>query len=214
MASRGQIDRLLQDSRLWQAGRAAATAGVTVPTGWPELDRALGGGWPLGQLTEILIDTYGVGEFTLLLPGLCRLAEQHAGRGALKWVALIAPPYMPYAPALARSGIDLSSLLVVHSRRNMDMLWAMEQALRSQTCAAVTGWSESADEAPLRRLQLAAEGSESWAVLFRPAHLRSSRSPAPLRIHLACERVGTRLMLDVLKRRGGPPAQTGVDIGN
>ena len=214
MASRGEIDRLLRDSRIWQAGRAAAAAGATVATGWPQLDHALGGGWPLGQLTEFLLDAYGVGEFTLLLPALCMLASQHAQRGEpLKWVTLIAPPYMPYAPALARSGIDLSSLLVVHSRRDMDTLWAMEQALRSQTCAAVAGWSQSADEAPLRRLQLAAETADAWAVLFRPAHLRSSRSPAPLRIHLAWERAGNRLMLDILKRRGGPPVQTGVDVG-
>lgn len=213
MASGGQIDQLLQDSRLWQAGRVRAAAGATVPTGWSELDQALGGGWPLGQLTEFLIDTHGVGEFTLLLPGLRMLANQQAQRGALKWVALVAPPYMPYAPALARSGMDVSSLLVIHPRRNMDMLWAMEQVLRSQTCTAVAGWSQSPDEVPLRRLQLAAEVSESWAILFRPAHLRSARSPAPLRIHLTRERVGTRLMLDVLKRRGGPPVRTGVDIG-
>ncbi len=194
-------------------GRAAIAAGSIVPTGWSSLDVALGGGWLLGQLTEFLIDGYGTGELTLLLPALRTLAERHTECGMPRWVALVAPPYMPYAPALARCGVDPSCVLVIHSRRNVDMLWAMEQALRSQTCAAVAGWSESADETPLRRLQLAAEVSESWAVLFRPARLQASRSPAPVRIHLRRERIGTRLTLDVLKRRGGSPLQTGVDIG-
>lgn len=214
MAFQGQLDQLLQDSRIWQAGRGAVATCATVSTGWLRLDHALGGGWPLGQLTEFLIDAHGVGEFTLLLPALGLLADQQAQQGKpSKWVTLVSPPYMPYAPALARSGMDLARLLVVHSRQEMDTLWAMEQALHSQTCAAVVGWSQIADKAPLRRLQLAAETGDSWAVLFRPSHLRSSGSPAPLRIHLAWEPVGSRLMLSVLKRRGGAPLTAGVDIG-
>lgn len=214
MASQSQIDQLLQDPRIWQGGRVAAATCATVSTGWPRLDHALGGGWPLGQLIELLIDAHGVGELTLLLPALGMLTSQQWQQDApLKWVTLVSPPYIPYAPALARSGIDLYRLLVVHSRQDMDTLWAMEQTLHSQTCAAVLGWSEIADEAPLRRLQLAAEASNSWVVLFRPSSLRSSRSPAPLRIHLAWEQGGNRLMLGVLKRRGGPPVMAGVDIG-
>jgi hypothetical protein len=214
VASHGQICQLLQDPRIWQAGRSSSAACPAVPTGWPELDRALGGGWPLGQLTELLIDAHGLGEFTLLLPTLVRLTGWQSRPGEpLKWATLVAPPYIPYAPALARSGIDLARLLVIHSRQDMDTLWAIEQALRSQTCAVVVGWSETHDERPLRRLQLAAEASGTWAVLFRSSRLQAARSPAPLRIHLAWEQAGRRLMLNILKRRGGAPAVVSVDIG-
>jgi cell division inhibitor SulA/protein ImuA len=211
VASPTPIDQLLQDSRIWQAGRIAAATSAIVTTGWSRLDHVLGGGWPLGQLTEFLIDAHGTGEFTLLLPAFRALTGRQDQ--PLKWVAMVAPPYTPYAPALTRAGLDLARLLVIHSRRDMDTLWAMEQALRSRTCAAVVGWSESVDETSLRRLQLAAEVSESWAVLFRSADLRSSRSPAPLRIHLAWGCAGDRLVLNILKRRGGPPAMAGVDVG-
>lgn len=209
MAS-GRIDQLLQDCRLWQAGRPGDATCATVSTGWPRLDHVLGGGWPLGQLTEFLIDAHGMGEFTLLLPAL-RMVTGGRDRPP-GWVAMVSPPYMPYAPALARSGIDLTRLLVIHSRQGMDTLWAVEQALRSQACAAVMGWSETGDATALRRLQLAAEASASWAMLFRPSRRRSQRSPAPLRIHLAWERPGY-LKLNVLKRRGGPPVIAGVDVG-
>ena len=101
---------------------------------------------------------------------------------------------------------------MVHSRQDMDTLWAIEQALHSRTCAAVVGWSDAADEVFLRRLQLAAEASGSWTVLFRASHQRLTRSPAPLRIRLAWEQPGRRLVLDILKRRGGPPAEAHVDL--
>jgi cell division inhibitor SulA/protein ImuA len=211
MALRGRIDQLLQDPRIWQAGRAAAVTCATVSTGWSPLDEVLGGGWPLGQLTEFLIDAHGTGELTLLLPALRRLTSRQGEPP--RWVAMVSPPYLPYAPALARSDIDPARLLVIRSRQALDTLWAMEQALHSQTCAAVVGWSETCDETSLRRLQLGAETSNSWTLLFRPSRLWSSRSPAPLRIHLAWECSGNRLMVDILKRRGGPPAMTCVDIG-
>lgn len=214
MGTREQIGGLLRDSRIWQAGQAAAAACACVPTGWPELDHLLGGGWPLGQLTELLIDDHGVGELTLLLPALIGLTTpRHGHDGAPGWAALVSPPYMPYAPALARAGIDLARLLMVHSKRDTDTLWAVEQALHSQSCAAVVAWPEAADEVELRRLQLAAEASGSWTVLFRASRLRRARSPAPLRLHLSWEQPGRRLVLEVLKRRGGPPGAAHVDLG-
>ena len=210
MDASDRIDQLLRDPRIWQAGQAASATQSAVPTGWADLDEALGGGWPLGQLTELLVDDHGVGELTLLLPTLIQLTW--SDDNASRWVTLVSPPYIPYAPPLSRAGIDLTRLLVVHSRQDVDTLWAIEQALHSQTCAAVIGWSDAVDEVVLRRLQLAAEASGSWTVLFRPSRLRFVRSPAPLRIHLAWEEPGRRIALDVLKRRGGPPSAAHVDV--
>lgn len=213
MSSQRRLDHLLQDSRLWQAGRAAVAAPASVASGWSELDAALGGGWPLGQLTELLVADHGLGEFTLLLPALRRLLAQQQPGEARRWVSLVSPPYVPYAPALLQAGMDLSRLLLVRPRRELDMLWAMEQALHARACAAVVGWSSLADETPLRRLQLAAAAGDAWTVLFRPAGLRSLRSPAPLRLHLRRERTGGPLVIEVLKRRGGRPMSLRLDTG-
>lgn len=214
MAFQGSIGRLLQDSRIWQAGRASANPAAGLPTGWPGLDHALGGGWPLGQLTELLVEAPGTGEFTLLLPALRRLAARAKGAGEVPGqIMLVAPPYIPYAPALACAGLDPARFLVVHSKQETDTLWVMEQALRSRTCIAVAGWTNLARQAPLRRLQLAAGPSGAWVLLFRDARARLVPSPAPLRIHFMRERAAGRARLHILKRRGGPPAVAAADLG-
>lgn len=214
MSSPGsRLDQVLRDPRVWRAGRVTARARATVSSGWPELDEALNGGWPLGQLTELLIDAHGVGEFALLLPALRGLMMSQRRGTQDDWVALASFPHIPYAPALARAGIDLSRLLLIRSGRDSDTLWAMEQALHARACAAVVGWSDSRDVVSLRRLQLAAEAGNAWTVLFRSARLQSLRSPAPLRIRLLRESGRDRLELRVLKRRDGPAVVVGVDTG-
>lgn len=215
MSLHGQIEQLLREARLWRPGQGTAAAGARVPTGWRELDHALGGGWPLGQLTEILVDAHGIGEFTLLLPALRQLTDRHERHQSAKpgWAVLIAPPYTPYAPALVRSGLDLSRLLLVDAAADVDALWAMEQASRSGACSAVVGWSDDAGPTPLRRLQLAAESGAVWMVVFRPARQAGSRSPAALRIHLARGRTDGHLELNVLRRRNGTPLTVGLRIG-
>ncbi len=129
---------------------------------------------------------------------------------------LVAPPYIPYAPAFVRHGMNTSRLLVVHCRRQADVLWTMEQALRSGTCAAVLAWSEESDERLLRRLQLAAEeggldNRRCWAVLFRPARFRNRRSPAALRIHLEPGRL-SGIGMSIFKNRGGRPQELQVQV--
>ena len=114
---------------------------------------------------------------------------------------LIAPPHIPYAPALAAHGVNLSRILLVHPRKDKDALWALEQALRSGTCAAVIAWPGKVDNPGLRRLQLAAERGRTWGVLFRQAREAETASPAHLRFHLSKE--DSALSLELLKCRGG-----------
>ncbi|MCC7257691.1 MAG: translesion DNA synthesis-associated protein ImuA [Gammaproteobacteria bacterium] len=215
MPIREEIEQLLRDPRIWQARSGAAPVRAAVATGWPPLDRVLGGGWPSGQLTELLADGCGAGETRLLLPALARLLRPAAPAAAASggWGVLVAPPHVPYAPAWRSAGVDLARLLVVHARRDLDVLWAMEQALRSQTCAAAVGWSQAASYGALRRLQLAAEESGAWVVLFRPACERVRRSPASLRIELVRHPHDERLGLHVMRRRGGAAVTTSVDVG-
>lgn len=189
------LDHLLQRADLWRGG-AASPAVSSIPTGFAELDTLFpGGGWPRGALTEILIPRQGVGAMALVLPTLARLSREK------RWLTWIAPPYLPYAPALAAAGIDLSRILLVHPRSGSDGLWAVEQTLRSGTCGAVLAWLETGDMKTLRRLQLAAEAGQCWGLLFRPERLCKQSSPAALRIKLELE--GEGLAVHILKRRGG-----------
>jgi cell division inhibitor SulA/protein ImuA len=117
----------------------------------------------------------------------------------------IAPPHLPYAPALAAAGIDVANLVIVRTASPKETLWAAEQALASNACGAVLAWPQGAKYAELRRLQIAAEGGRAPAFLFRVPEAASESSPAPLRIALGTSDGG--LAVRVLKRRGAPLAQ-------
>ncbi|MBS0395658.1 MAG: translesion DNA synthesis-associated protein ImuA [Proteobacteria bacterium] len=206
----GSIEALLQGAGVWRARGEAADADPQdcLATGWPKLDAALPGrGWPLGTLIELLLPETGAGELSLLRPALAALAAlaaEPAGHGR-RWLAWIAPPHAPYPPALAQSGIRPDRLLLVSAEKTADRLWAIEQALRSGSCAAVLAWLDAADDRWLRRLKLAAETGRTLAVLLRPARRRASASPASLR--LALEPTPGGLDLWVLKSRGRGPAR-------
>ncbi|SVB80547.1 uncharacterized protein METZ01_LOCUS233401 [marine metagenome] len=214
MSSKHSLHQLLKNPRIWQAGSVFADA-ATVSTGFENLDRALAGGWPVGVLTELLLDSYGIGELKLVMPALVRLSQQSGeNQGSLesmaeRWVLWISPPYVPYAPALEQAGMDVSRVLVVHSEHRVDVLWAMEQALRSGTCAVVLAWFQAVDKRSMRRLQLAAEAGGCWAVLFRPAKFIRDSSSAQLRIHLRPDS-GT-IRLDIFKNLSGRPDTVFVD---
>jgi len=200
------LEKLLENPRVWRGqNRAHASAGLA--SGYEALDRHLpGGGWPQCSLTEILVEQYGIGELRLLMPALARLSAEDTSADFLEpgWIAWVAPPFQPYPPALQEWGIDLSRVLIVRPKNDKEMLWSAEQALASGTCAAVLLWPESLDDQASRRLQLAAEKGNSWAIAFRPATVRSEASAAALRIELQSSAAGTRL--SILKSRGGRPA--------
>src|SRR5437762_12848236 len=87
---------------VWRGG-ALSLAAPAVASGFAELDRELpGGGWPAGALTEILGRREGIGELELVLPALAALSW------AGKRIVWLAPPHLPYAPALAAAGVDLA----------------------------------------------------------------------------------------------------------
>jgi len=196
------MSQTIRRAGVWRGSAALATGGgiplSTVASGFPMLDAKLpGGGFPLGALTELLVPHPGIGELSLVLRAAAKLTRD-------RWLVFIAPPYVPYAPALAGAGIDPARVLVVHARDGHDRLWAVEQALRSGTCGAVLAWPSQADFKWLRRLQLAAESSAALGVLFMPARYETTASPAALRLALDARPTG--LGVRVIKCRGGWPA--------
>lgn len=194
------LDGLLSDPRIWR-GRQAPRDLPVFPSGYQALDAILpGGGWPRAGLTEIVVERWGTGELQLIVPLLRQFsAEQHARRG---WIAWIAPPYIPYAPALADAGIDVARLLLVHADIDSEALWAAEQALVSASCQVVLAWSRNAAHRQLRRLQLAAEDEGVPCILFRPPEALGGASPAVLKLYLGA---GAHGRLDLIKSRGGRP---------
>lgn len=205
------LEALLKHPALWK-GHQQNDSRETLATGHAKLDAALpANGWPVGALTELMVAHEGVGEFMLLLPALAALTQQQ------QWIALVAPPYIPYAPALLSAGVSLDRMLLVNpdagseepgqpslSRKDSqkNASWATEQLLRSGVFSAVVMWANSSgDERQQRRLQLAAEAGKAWGVCYRPCNAARNASPAGLRMVLQQNPNG--LEIDIIKNRGG-----------
>jgi len=183
---------------VWRAGQLGQAASPVRSSGFARLDAELpGGGWPQGTLTELIAREAGIGELRLAVPLLRQLTREH------RTVVLLAPPHIPYAPALSAFGIALEHLLIVQARHAADRLWAVEQTLRSGSFGALLAWLPQEKTRPdhLRRLQLAAQSARGQVFLFRSLAAQFEPSPAPLRL-LLLPRPQQRLSVQILKRRG------------
>jgi hypothetical protein len=211
------------DSRLvrhlWRADDLpAADSAHARPSGFAALDAELpGGGWPQGQLIELLLDTPGLGELSLLAPALAAVSTEQR---ACVWVLPVqdgrrpaarfsAAPPLPYAPALRAAGIDPARCMYVQPATPRESGWSMEQALRANHLGAVIGWlpespqhGSDADFRILRRLHLLAAQQRALVFVLRSTRHAPAPSPAALRLQLAQH--DGRLQVQVLKRRGRP----------
>jgi cell division inhibitor SulA/protein ImuA len=206
MANSCEFARLLEHPGLWRAISTARTE--VLPTGFEALDERLPGkGWPRSGLIEILLSRFGVGELFLLLPALATLTRRPMAR----WCVWVAPPFEPFAPALAAQGVALERMLIVGrpvacERPSQDAiaepLWAFEQSLGSGACDVAMAWARKRPTPrEIRRLQLAAERGRTLGVLFRPQRAEQEASHAMLRMRLEPIAHGVRITL--LKGRGG-----------
>ena len=134
-----------------------------LPLGLAEIDQTLpAGGLACGEVHEV--SGSAVGGFAAWLAG--RLVR-HAG-GAVLWCVKPGSTSQLYGPGLAAFGLDVGRLVIVHSRRRADMLWAMEESLRCSSFAAVIGECDDAiNLTASRRLQLAAEAGGTTGFILR-----------------------------------------------
>jgi protein ImuA len=144
----------------------AAVHGV-LPFGVAAIDRALpGGGLMRGALHEILgaggdeedgalAAAFAAGIVARLVP---------AKGGIVLWC--LARPDL-YGPGLAVHGLDPARLMMVQAGRDAELLWAMEEGLRTSGVAAVVGEVGTLPDVASRRLQLAAERSGITAFVLR-----------------------------------------------
>lgn len=194
---RGADWHAAQRQQIWPSGHAALDAELP------------GGGWPGNALVQIQQPPHTHAEWTLLLPALARQASLQAGQ-----LVLVAPPHLPFAPALQAVGIAPQRLCCVQApsrsssnaaRSAQDLAWACEQALHCRDVLAVLAWLPELSVPAQRRLQLAAasQGRPLW--LWQGLMQEQHSSPAALRLRL--QRPGQAdaahgLQIHILKRRG------------
>ena len=87
-------------------------------------------GWPVGTLTELLLQQAGVGEMRLLGPALVAVSKKRP-------IALVAPQQVPNAQGYAYMGVDPSRLMWLKTAKSSDALWSAKQILRTGSCGAL-----------------------------------------------------------------------------
>ncbi|WGL16504.1 translesion DNA synthesis-associated protein ImuA [Microbulbifer bruguierae] len=196
------LQQLLSRPDIWQLASQQRQLRTGISTGYRGLDALLSNrGWPRGATSELLLDKGGIGEISLILPTLAEMTRQN------RMVVLIAPPHIPYAPALVQAGVRLEKLLILHPRGQRDQLWAAEQSLQSGACGALVSWQgkENPADKDLRRLQIAAREGDCLHFHFRPGSCASAPSPASLRLQLRSD--GEQLAIQLLKQLNGRSGQ-------
>ncbi|XGA69646.1 translesion DNA synthesis-associated protein ImuA [Duganella sp. BuS-21] len=179
---------------VWRASELAISRDTTRPTGHATLDAELpGAGWPRSVLVELLVQQHGIGEMQLLKPALAALSARQR-------VALIQPPFLPNSMTCRAWRVDERSVYWVRPASSADALWAAEQMLKSGAFGAVVLWQSNVRPEALRRLNLAAQGTETWLWLVRPLAAASDPSPSPLRLALRPAFGG--VSVDIIKRKG------------
>jgi protein ImuA len=156
-----------------------------LPLGVSAIDRCLPhGGLACGALHEIVPDEgatpAALGFLAALLAWVLSQRERSAGRP----LVLVLPAYglrdygRPHGHGLHALGLDPGGLILVKTNHRKDMLWVMEEALRSRTPAAVVGVIDRLDLKTSQRLQIATTDCGIPLFLLRQADILESSAAA------------------------------------
>ncbi|MCG9739407.1 cell division protein [Shewanella insulae] len=130
---------------------------------WVDLDSSLKRG-DSNTISTTASCTQGKQELQALTPELARLSQQG------QWVVLISPPNIGYKQMLADGGVRMDRILLVHTKDEVETLWAMEKALTSGTSSAVICWAQTLDARDSRRLQIVAKNTRALGVVIEDAN--------------------------------------------
>ena len=156
-ALRGRVRTL----ELGAPGAAGALESVSL--GVAALDGALPwGGLPRGALHEVAGG--GVGGDAAEGFSAALAARLIDGRGPALWCLARGDLH---GPGLGVFGLDPDRLIVARARKSHDVLWAMEEGLRSGRPGAVLGEPRALDLTAGRRLQLAARAGGVACLVLR-----------------------------------------------
>lgn len=163
--SQTQGDRLSEAreivARIERRGNAGKPSAPVLPLGYPQIDAALPlGGLAYGGVHEVL--GLAARRFTLHLLGQALTCSA----APVLWAVSASAGHCLYGPGLAALETQAERLIIARCRTRQDLLWTLEEALKSGAFAGVCGECDTplgATEA--RRLQLAAETGASLGLL-------------------------------------------------
>lgn len=144
------------------------------PVNSPALDTGLGpiresfpnATFPLGCVHEFLSELPEGGAATGgFIAGLLTILMSGNGtKGSLIWIS---PSRKIFPPALKSFGIEPDRFIFVDLKKERDVAWAMEEALKCAALTAVVGEVRDIDFTASRRLQLAVEQSKVTGFIIR-----------------------------------------------
>lgn len=166
---REKIRKLEQGVNGFEQGRGGSEK---VPLGITEIDAALPwGGLPLMGMHEVISGVKGGPALGGPAMGFAVfvLSRFLQAKGAVLWCRRSdRTSDRLYGPGLSDSGLSPERLVVVKGRSDSDILWAMEEGLRSPGLVAVLGEVDRINLTGSRRLQLACEAGTTAGFLLRP----------------------------------------------
>ncbi len=203
-----EVEKLTTSGRQ-QARRPAISTGCAV------MDTCLpAGGYTAGSVIEYLRRTPACGASYLAF-----LAAASAMRATNGFLVVVDNLGHFYPPLLASFGIDLAKVVFVRPDSQADMIWTIDQSLRTPAVAAVICEIIRLDDRSARRLQLAAERGGGLALLLRSAAARNSPSWAEVQwlvgslpqsspVHNIASSCARHLHVQLAKVRGGRPGRS------
>jgi protein ImuA len=166
-------------------------AGQTLSTGSAAINRLLPrGGLRVDAITEWVAEADGSGAAALSMITAATHLNSARGRGPL---VVVSRRDNFYPPAAVSLGISADRIIWVQPARHADLVWAIDQALRCESVAAV--WAPiraKLDDRDARRFQLAAEAGHTPGLLIRAAATRGCPSFADVRFHVGNLNRGAR----------------------
>lgn len=143
-----------------------------LPFGIDRMDRAIaGGGLRIDALHEVAGEGAGWGDDSAALLFIAGIVARIPGQ--VLWVLRSRDLF---APGLYQVGLDPARVIYAEARNDTEVLALIEEGLRHRGLGAVVGEAKTVPMALTRRLQLAAEGGGTIALLMRrPA--RADRDP-------------------------------------
>jgi protein ImuA len=214
----GQAAKLDALRRQLAALEQGSRAGAVLPFGVPAIDTALpGGGLALGAMHELEGATGeeedGAVAAAFLAGILARLSPERPVLWCLKRPDL-------HAPGLALFGLSPQRLILARALNGPEILWVMEEGLRSAALAAVVGEITEVSMTATRRLQLAAESAGVTGFMLR-RQTSAAASSAVTRWRITAlpgsPAVGepgvgrAQWQVELLRCRGGVPASWKVE---
>ena len=149
----------------------------TISGGAAVIDRILpAGGYRKGVLVDWIAPTGCAADFLSM-----KVAKEAASHGGA--IVIIDPDRQFFPVAAAAMGLPMEQLIILQSSSkpgsgaiDQDLLWAIDQSLRSPAVAAVWGPLPKIDDRWSRRFQLSAESSGCLGLFVRP--LSVARQPS------------------------------------